>query len=77
MAIDNDRNRVLASVRDCAEGVDCAALAGDLVLAKEAVARHLLYCADYALVAWDRNRNGAGRATITARGRDYLVRQGL
>lgn len=77
MAIDPDRNRVLASVRDHAEGVDCAALAGNLVLAKEAVARHLLYCADYALVAWDRHRNGAGRAIITPRGRDYLVRQGL
>jgi len=77
MAIDNDRNRVLASLRNRADGVDCAALAGDLVLAKEAVARHLLYCADYALVAWDRHRNGAGRATITTRGREYLVRQGL
>jgi predicted ArsR family transcriptional regulator len=77
MALDNDRNRVLASLRGRAEGADCAALAGDLELAKEVVERHLRYCADYALVAWTRYRNGAGRAMITTRGCDYLVRQGL
>ncbi len=77
MGLDNDRNRVLVSLRDRTEGADCVELAGNLDLMKDVVERHLLYCADYALVAWNRHRNGAGRALITARGRDYLVRQGL
>ncbi len=77
MALDNDRNRVLVSLRDRAESADCAALVRNLDLAKEVVERHLLYCADYALVAWNRHRNGSGRVMITTRGCDYLVRQGL
>lgn len=77
MAIDNDRNRVLASVRDEPHGTDSAAIATTLGLAKDVVERHLLYCADYALVAWNRHVKGTGRAMITTRGRDYLARQGL
>ncbi len=75
--VDNDRNRVLASLRDRAEGVDSSGLVTALTLAREAVERHLLYCADYGLATWKRHRNGAGQAVITDRGRDYLVRQGL
>jgi hypothetical protein len=77
MGLDNDRNRVLVSLRDRTEGAGCVELAGNLDLMKDVVERHLLYCADYALVAWNRHRGGAGRAMITTRGRDYLVRQGL
>ena len=78
MPLDNDRNRVLVSLRDCAEeGADHVALAGDLELATDVVERHLRYCADNALVTWNRHRNGAGRAIITIRGCDYLGRQGL
>lgn len=77
MALDDDRNRVLASVRDEPHGTDSATLAVTLGLAKDVVERHLLYCADYALVAWNRHVKGTGRAMITTRGRDYLARQGL
>lgn len=58
-------------------GTDSATLAKNLHLAKDVVERHLLYCADYALVAWNRHVKGAGRAMITIRGRDYLARQRL
>jgi hypothetical protein len=75
--VDNDRNRVLASLRDRSEGVASSALVTALTLAREAVERHLLYCADYGLATWKRDRNGAGQAVITDRGRDYLVRHGL
>jgi hypothetical protein len=77
MPFDNDRNRVLVSLRDEAEGADSTALADRLGLAKDVVERHLLYCADYALVAWNRHVGGLARAMITARGRDYLTRQQL
>jgi hypothetical protein len=77
MALDKDRNRVLASLRDRLEGVDSAALITGLTLAREAVERHLLYCADYGLATWRRHRDGSGQAVITDRGCDYLVRQGL
>jgi anti-anti-sigma factor len=77
MALDNDRNRVLASLRDRSEGVDSSTLGKDLTLAREAVERHLLYCTDYGLAMWKRHRDGSGQAVITERGRDYLVRQGL
>ena len=77
MALDKDRNRVLVSLRDRSEGADGAALVEILGLPKAVVERHLLYCADYALVAWNRHRNGLGRAMITTQGRDYLVRQGI
>ncbi len=76
MAIDDERNRVLASLRDQAEGANSAALAERLGLVREVVERHLLYCADYGLVTWKRARNGLGTAVITERGQDYLVRQG-
>jgi hypothetical protein len=46
-------------------------------LPREAVERHILYCTDYGLATWKRHRNGSGQASITDRGRDYLVRQGL
>ena len=75
--LDNDRNRVLASLRDRSEGVASSTLVTALTLAKEAVEHHLLYCADYGLATWKRHRNGSGQAMITDRGRDYLVRQGL
>jgi len=75
--IDNDRNRVLASLRDRSEGADSSALVTALTLSSETVERHLLYCADYGLATWKRHRNGAGQAAITDRGRDYLVRHGL
>jgi hypothetical protein len=41
------------------------------------VERHLLYCADYALVVRNRHVKGLAPATITTRGRDYLERQSL
>jgi hypothetical protein len=77
MPLDNDRNRVLASLRDQPQGADSATLAKTLGLEKDVVDRHLLYCADYALVAWNKQNNGAKRATITSRGLDYLTRQSL
>lgn len=77
MALDNDRNRVLISLRDEPHGADSAALAKNLGLAKDVVERHLLYCADYALIAWNRHVGESGRAMITTRGRDYLARQQL
>jgi hypothetical protein len=77
MALDSDRNRVLASLRDRAEGVDSSALGKGLTLEREAVERHLLYCTDYGLATWKRHRDGSGQAMITERGRDYLGRQGL
>ncbi len=77
VALDNDRNRVLTSLRDRSEGVDSAALIMGLSLARNEVERHLLYCADYGLATWKRHRDGSGQAAITDRGRDYLIRQGL
>lgn len=77
MPFDDDRNRVLASLRDEPQGVDSATLAEKLGLEKDVVERHLLYCADYALVAWNRHAGGLARAMITTRGRDYLGRQQL
>ncbi len=76
MALDKDRNRLLASLRDRSEGIESADLVKDLTLPREAVERHLLYCTDYGLATWKRHRNG-GQAAITNRGRDYLVRQSL
>jgi hypothetical protein len=77
MPQDDVRNRVLASLRDEPNGADATALATKLGLAKDVVERHLLYCADYALVTWNRHSRGATPATITSRGRDYLTRQSL
>jgi hypothetical protein len=77
MPFDTDRNRVLLALRDRPEGADSTSLANDLGVSKEIVERSLLYCADYDLATWDRHRGGSGRAVITNRGRDYLVRQGL
>jgi len=77
MALDKDRNRVLASLRDRSDGIDSSDLVNELTLPREAVERHLLYCADYGLATWKRHRNGAGPAAITDRGRDYLLRQSL
>ena len=77
MAFDTDRNRVLLSLRDRPEGVGSPGLIEALGLPRETVERHLLYCADYGLATWPRSRNAAGLASITPRGRDYLVRQGL
>ena len=77
MAFDNDRNRVLLSLRDRPEGVNSPGLIEVLDLSREVVERHLLYCADYGLATWPRNRGASTLAVITPRGRDYLVRQGL
>lgn len=77
MPLDNDRNRVLAALRDEPHGADSSALATRLSLARDEVERHLLYCADYALVSWNRHVRGLIPAMITTRGRDYLERQGL
>jgi predicted ArsR family transcriptional regulator len=77
MALESDRNRVLASLRDRSAGIDSSDLVTELTLPKEAVERHLLYCTDYGLATWKRHRNGSGQAAITDRGRDYLVRQSL
>lgn len=77
MALDKDRNLVLASLRDRIEGIDSSALVDRLSLAVETVERHLLYCAAYGLATWKRHRDGSGQAVITDRGREYLVRQGL
>ncbi|HKV43124.1 MAG TPA: hypothetical protein VJT32_00380 [bacterium] len=75
MALDKDRNRVLASLRNRLDGVDSSTLGEGLGLTKDVVERHLLYCVDYGLANWKRHRNGSGQATITDRGRDYLLRQ--
>ena len=77
MAFDNDRNRVLLSLRDRPEGVDSPGLIEVLGLSREMVERHLLYCADYGLATWPRRRGAPTLAVITPRGCDYLVRQGL
>lgn len=77
MALDNERNRVLASLRDQSAGANSVVLGERLGLAREAVDRHLLYCADYGLATWKRIRSGLGDAVITDRGRDYLLRQSL
>ena len=77
MALNNARNRVLASLRDRSEGVNSATLIVGLSLGRDEVERHLLYCADYGLATWRRHRDGSGQAVITDRGRDYLIRQGL
>ncbi|HLW46410.1 MAG TPA: hypothetical protein VKW09_01410 [bacterium] len=76
MAIDNERNRVLAALRDHPDRTNSVLLGEHLGLVREVVERHLLYCADYGLATWRRVRNGLGPAVITERGRDYLVRQG-
>ena len=76
MAFDNDRNRVLLSLRDRPEGVRSGDLIQLLGLSRDTLDRHLLYCADYGLSTWIRNREGT-LAAITPRGRDYLTRQGL
>jgi hypothetical protein len=77
MAFDNDRNRVLLSLRERPEGVNSLGLIDALGLSREVVERHLLYCADYGLATWPRNRSASRLAVITPRGCDYLVRQGL
>jgi hypothetical protein len=77
MALDKDRNRVLVSLRGQPEGLKCSTLVEALGLPRDVVERHLLYCADYGLATWNRNKDGSGLAVITQRGRDYLVRQGL
>jgi hypothetical protein len=77
MPLDHDRNRVLAALRDEPHGADSAALAAQLGLAKDVVERHLLYCADYGLVSWNRHVKGSAPAMITTRGRDYLQRQSV
>lgn len=77
MPLDNDRNRVLISLRDEPHGADSATLATNLGLTTDVVERHLLYCADYALIAWNRHVGESSRAMITTRGRDYLARQQL
>jgi hypothetical protein len=75
--VDNDRNLALLLLRDRPEGVDNPGLIEALVLSREMVERHLLYCADYGLATWPRNRGASRLAVITPRGRDYLVRHGL
>jgi hypothetical protein len=77
MALDQNRGRVLASLRDRSESDDSSGLVVDLSLPREAMERHLLYCADSGLATWKRNRDGSGHAAITDRGRDYLKRQGF
>lgn len=77
MTLDNDRNRVLAALRDRPQGLDIAALVQTLGLPRDVVERHLRYCADYALATWKPGKDGSGLAAITDRGRDYLNRQNL
>ena len=77
MALDKDRNRVLAALRDRPEGVDSAALVQALGLPRDVIERHLTYCADYGLTSWTRKKDGSGLAVITDRGRDYLTRQNV
>jgi hypothetical protein len=77
MAIDGDRNRVLAALRDRTDGMAVSDLVTGLSLGKDVVERHVLYCADYGLATWKHQRDGLGLALITERGRDYLARQGL
>jgi len=76
MAFDNDRNRVLLSLRDRPEGADNPSLIEAVGLSEPAIKRHLVYCVDYGLATWMRNRTST-LAVITTRGRDYLARQGL
>ena len=61
MAIDSDRNRVLAALRDQPEGADSSVLSERLTRARESVERHLLYCADCELAKWRSVRNGLGQ----------------
>ncbi len=77
MPVDKDRNRTLVALRDRPGGAPSRDLAGSLDLPLDVVERHLLYCADYALVTWARKANGSGLAVLTDRGREYLSRQGL
>ncbi len=77
MALDTDRNRILAALRDRPEGLDSAALVQTLGLTRDMVEGHLTYCADYGLASWSRKKDGSGLAVITDRGRDYLTRQDL
>ena len=76
MALDKHRDRVVASLRDRSEEHRRFCVGQSLTLAREAVARHLIYCTEYGLATWKRHRDGSGQAMITYRGRDYLVRQG-
>ncbi len=76
MAFDNDRNRLLLSLPERPDGVSSPDLIQVLGLSRETLERHLLYCADYGLATWIRNRDGK-LAAITKRGQDYLIRQGL
>ena len=62
MAIDDERNRVLAALRDQPDGANSSVLGERLGLARGVVERHLLYCADYGLAAWKRVRSGLGHA---------------
>ena len=77
IALDKDRTRVWASLRDRSQERRQFCVGQGLTLAREAAARHFLYCTDYGLATWKRHRDGPGQAMITDRGRDYLVRQGL
>ena len=76
MAFDNDRNRVLLSLRDRPDGADSPTLIEAVGLSEATIKRHLVYCVDYGLATWMRNRTST-LAVITTRGRDYLGRQGI
>ncbi|HEX9246072.1 MAG TPA: hypothetical protein VK881_04445 [bacterium] len=76
MAFDNDRNRVLLSLRDRPDGADSPTLIEAVGLSEATIKRHLVYCVDYGLATWMRNRTST-LAVITTRGRDYLARQGF
>jgi hypothetical protein len=62
MAIDNERNRVLAVLREQPAGANSSVLGEYLGLVREVVERHLFYCAVYGVAAWKRVRSGLGHA---------------
>jgi hypothetical protein len=62
MAIDDERNRVLAALQDQPDGANSSVLGEYVGLVREVVERYLFYSADYGLAAWKRVRSGLGHA---------------
>ena len=54
MTLDKDRTRVWASFRDRSEERRQFCVGQGRTLAREAVARHLIYCTEYGLATWKR-----------------------
>ncbi len=76
MALDQDRNRMLAALPEWPVGAESQDLAAAPGLPRDAAERRLLRCAGYGLVARPRG-SGSGATVITDRGRDCPARPGL